>query len=74
MAGVAEGEVEYFAEGPGLAFQIPFGPGVARHRHAAAALARIFYPRSTAFRHARMVARFASASDESDSETEMFVA
>ena len=70
VAGVAEGEVEYLAEHPGLAFQIPFGPCVARNGHAAAAFARIFYPRSSAFRHARMVARFGSASDANASETE----
>ena len=70
VAGVAEGEVEYFAEHPGLAFQIPFRPRVARHRHAAAAFARIFYPRSSAFCHARMVAWFGSASERSVSETE----
>lgn len=71
VAGMAEGEVEYFAEHPGLAFQVPFGPCVARHGHAAAPFARIFYPRSAALCHARMVARFASASDESDSVMDM---
>ncbi|AQR74789.1 hypothetical protein BXU08_15000 [Sphingomonas sp. LM7] len=69
---MAEGEVEYFAEHPGLAFQVPFCPSVARHGYAAAAFARIFYPRSVAFCHTDMVARFGSASDESGSETEAF--
>lgn len=71
VAGVAEGEIEYLAEHPGLTFQVPFGPGVARHGYAAAAFARIFYPRSATFCHARRMARFGSASEASDSETEM---
>jgi hypothetical protein len=53
VALVAEGEIERFAEHPGLGTRVPFGPGVAGDGNTAATLACIFNPRSIAFCHAR---------------------